>query len=203
MSVFCLLLSVCLSVTFVRTGCTFQLQISLTVIDSPKFKGYLNSASLPPINISLFPTILIRFPTFQCRVENKVLWISEVTQHFEKCFTDYDRGTRALQKVCGEIGLPHNLVVLFQVENWLLGKSENIEYLWHYATDCLHFFTMCLGNNGLLNKIYWHDLDIIHEDHSKGNISQFCFYLGYPWTNFNEISTAMMDHGQQQQESPA
>ena len=36
-------------------------------------------------------------------------------------------------------GLPHNLVFLFQVENGLHGKSENIEYLWHYATDILHF----------------------------------------------------------------
>ena len=39
--------------------------------------------------------------------------------------------------------LTHNLVFIFQVEHELHGKSENIEYLWHYATDFLHSFTMC------------------------------------------------------------
>ena len=41
-------------------------------------------------------------------------------------------------------------------------------------------------------KNYGDDLDIIDRGHCKGNISQFCLYLGYPWTNFNQISTTMM-----------
>ena len=39
-------------------------------------------------------------------------------------------------------------------------------------------------NNQLLNTIYWDDLDIIDQDHIKSNVSQFCLYLGFPWTNF-------------------
>ena len=35
-------------------------------------------------------------------------------------------------------------------------------------------------NNGLLNKNYWDDLDIIDQGHSKGKISQFFLYLDYP-----------------------
>ena len=55
--------------------------------------------------------------------------------------TNYDRGTLDLHthKFRGDRVLPHNLVFLFQVENVLYGKNENIEFLWHYATDCLHF----------------------------------------------------------------
>ena len=52
-------------------------------------------------------------------------------------------------------------------------KGGNIEYLWHYATDCLHFFTMCLRKYRLLNKNYWNDLDIIDQDHSKCNVHNF------------------------------
>ena len=39
----------------------------------------------------------------------------------------------------------HNLVFLFQKENWLHGRKLNIEYLWKYATDFFHSFTMCFG----------------------------------------------------------
>ena len=47
-------------------------------------------------------------------------------------------------------------------------------------------------NNGLLNKNYWDDLDTIDQCHSKGNRSQFCLYLGYPWTNLNIILNTML-----------
>ena len=47
-------------------------------------------------------------------------------------------------------------------------------------------------NNGLLNKRYWDDLDIIDEGHSWDNVSQFYLNLGYPWTNVNIILTTMM-----------
>ena len=33
------------------------------------------------------------FPLFQIEWKTKVLWISEITQHFQKCFTDNDSGT--------------------------------------------------------------------------------------------------------------
>ena len=57
-----------------------------------------------------------------------------------------------------------------------LAKSENIEYLWHHATDFLQSFANVLENTGLLNKNLCDDLDIIDEGHSKGNISQLCLY---------------------------
>ena len=88
----------------------------------------------------------------------------------------------------------HNFIFFFQVENGLFGKNENIEYLWRYAADLLHSFTVFFWeNNGLLNKNYWDHLDIIDQGHSKGNVSQFFSYLGYPWTNFNQISITMME----------
>ena len=74
--------------------------------------------------------------------KHKVLWISEITQHFQKYFIDYDRGSWALQKSARLLEVaPHNLVFLFQVDE-LHGKSENIEYFWH---NFLQSFTMCLG----------------------------------------------------------
>ena len=55
------------------------------------------------------------------------------------------------------------------------------------------FFRHVWKNNGLLlNNNYWDDLDIIDQGYSKGNVSQFCLYLGYPWTNFNTNSITMM-----------
>ena len=47
-------------------------------------------------------------------------------------------------------------------------------------------------NNGLLNKYYLDDLDSTVQGNSKGNVSQFCLNLGYPWIDFNKISTTMM-----------
>ena len=87
-------------------------------------------------------------------------------------------------------GLPHNQVFLFEVENWLHGKSETsnisgtVPPIFFILSPCV------LENNGLLNKNYWNELDII--DQGKGNVSQFCLYLGYHWTNLNKIRTTMM-----------
>ena len=69
------------------------------------------------------------------------------------------------KNVGGDREFLHNLVFIFPVENGLHEKSESIEYNW------------------LLNKNYWDDLDIIDRGHSKDDVSQFCLYLGYPWTN--------------------
>ena len=70
--------------------------------------------------------------------------VSEIPQHFQKCFTDYDRGTPALKKMCEAMGLLHSLVFLFRVENVLYEKRENIEYVWYYAIDFLQSVTICL-----------------------------------------------------------
>ena len=48
-------------------------------------------------------------------------------------------------------------------------------------------------NNGLLNITYWNDLDIIDQGQSKGNVSQFCIYLGYHWPFFKKILNTMME----------
>ena len=37
------------------------------------------------------------------------------------------------------------------------------------------------------------DLDIIDQGHSKGNVSQYCLYLGYHLTNFNKTPTTTME----------
>ena len=52
----------------------------------------------------------------------------------------------------GDRGLPQNFVFIFKVESGLHGKSENIGYLWRYATDFLHVSSTCWAiweNNGL------------------------------------------------------
>ena len=57
------------------------------------------------------------------------------------------------------------------------------------------FFTISISvleKNGLLNKNNWEDLDVIDQGHIRCNVSQFCLYLGYPWSNFNKIRTTMI-----------
>ena len=71
--------------------------------------------------------------------------------------------------------------------------SESIEYLWHYSTTFLILSPYVWERNGLLNQNYWDDFDIIDQGHSKDNFSQFFLYLGNLWTNFNKISTTMME----------
>ena len=90
--------------------------------------------------------------------------------------------------------MPHNLVFLFQMEYWFLWKRvRKIEYLWHYATEFLRFFSPCVWKNcELLKKNYRDYLNFIDQGHNKGNVPQFCLHLGYHWTNFNQISTTMM-----------
>ena len=96
---------------------------------------------------------------------------------------------RYTKNMGGESWFLHNLVFLFQVENRLHEKSEYMEYLWHYAIDFI-LSPYILENNGLLNNNkYWNELDIRDQGHSKGNVSHFCLYLGYPWINFNKITS--------------
>ena len=124
--------------------------------------------------------------------KQKVVWIFEITQHCLKSFADYDRCTRALQSMCDVI-VGCNTTQFFS-SKWKMGymeESENI-YLWRYATDFLHFYHILRKNNGLLNNNYLDDLVITDEGHSRGNVSQLFFYLGYPLTIFIKISTTIM-----------
>ena len=61
---------------------------------------------------------------------------------------------------------------------WKMGcmeEIENIEYRWQYATDFFFILYQCVcESNGLLNKNYWNDLDIIYQVRCKGYVSQFC-----------------------------
>ena len=45
-------------------------------------------------------------------------------------------------------------------------------------------------NNGLLNKYYWDDFDVVDQGHSDEglNVSQLLLCLGNTWTNCNKIS---------------
>ena len=69
------------------------------VIGSPKFQKVSDSASLLPMTIVIYKNV-VPFSIFLDIPENKNVQISEITstQHFQKCFTDYDRATWALQK---------------------------------------------------------------------------------------------------------
>ena len=92
----------------------------------------------------------------------------------------------------GNMGLPNNLGFLLQVE---ICCMENVKTSKISSTMQPTFFILSpyvWENNGLLNKNYWDDFDIIDQSHSKGNISQFCLYFGYSWTDFNTVSTTMM-----------
>ena len=93
----------------------------------------------------------------------------------------------------GDRKLPHNLVFLFQVKNGLHEQKVKISNISGNMQQIFFIFLPCVWkDNGLLNKIYWYDLDIIDQGHIKGNILQFCLYIGYPWINFNQTSTTMM-----------
>ena len=121
-----------------------------------------------------------------------MLSISDSIQHFQKCFTDYYRGARDLHKKCSMIsGFAAQLRLLFQVENGLHGKNENIKYLWHYAT-VFHHFSPCVWKSIRLLKMTEDDLDVIDRGHSKGNVSQFYLYLSNTCTNFSQIWTKMV-----------
>ena len=79
-------------------------------------------------------------------------------------FTDCDRRTHALRKkVRGDRRLLHILVFIFQVENGLHGKSENIEYLWLCSTSFFILSPSVLKYNRQLNENYWCELDL--KDH--------------------------------------
>ena len=132
--------------------------------------------------------ILLYFPPRRGRTENKVLWISEITQYFQKHFTDYDRGTWALQKICEAI--EGCCTTQSSFSRWTMGCIEKVKTSNISGTIQPIFLILSpwvWKNNGLLNNNHCDNLDIIDQGHSKGNVSQFCLYLGYAWTNFNKI----------------
>ena len=87
-------------------------------------------------------------------------------------------GTRLLHKNCEAIGVTAQRSLPFPGGKWVARKSENIDYIWHYASDLFIHSPYVWENYGILNRNYWNDLDIIHQGYSKGNISQFCLYIG-------------------------
>ena len=70
---------------------------------------------------------------------------SQIIQHFQKCFTDYDQRTWVQQNVQHDCGLLLNLVFSVGKINMLHGKSEQ---LLHYASNFLESLAMCSDNNG-------------------------------------------------------
>ena len=103
-----------------------------------------------------------------------MLWISEITQYFQKCFTDYETDTWALQKMWNAIGDFHTTwSSLFRWKMGCIKKGQNIKYHWHFATVFFFIFHHVFG------KIMGYSLkitDIIEQNHFKGNVSQFCIY---------------------------
>ena len=93
----------------------------------------------------------------------------------------------------GDKGFPHKLVFRFPSGKWVAWKKfKKIDYLCIVPPIFFILSRYVWENNGLLNKNYWDDLEVIDQGHGYGNISEFYLYLGYPWTNFNKISTTMM-----------
>ena len=107
-----------------KVGKCTNLQKNLTGVNrfSKNSKGINIRRHYGQWSSSLISNVLQRFPG---GVKKKVLCISELTQHFQKCFADYDSSTRVQQKMCKAIGLPRNLVFLFQVEMDCMGKYES------------------------------------------------------------------------------
>ena len=92
---------------------------------------------------------MLNFPPFPSRVEPKELRISEVIQHFKKCFTDYDTGTPALQKMCGATGVTAQLSLPFPGGKWVAWnklKIRNIFELGHRFSSFVHH--VFAGNDG-------------------------------------------------------
>ena len=142
--------------------------------------------------IVCFPQIY--FPVFKLDFwKQKELQISEIIQYFQKSFRNYDLRTRVLHRKCAMwLRLSHNLVLVFEVENSLNWKSENIEYVGVSASNLCNFSPCAWDNNWLSKKNYWKDLDSINQGRSKPNGPQFLLYLGCPWINFNNISTTVI-----------
>ena len=74
-------------------------QILLTTIGSQKFQRVSQFRMITAHNHRRCLQKSCCFPLFPGRVENKKCYGSEITQHFQKCFTDYDRCTWALPKM--------------------------------------------------------------------------------------------------------
>ena len=107
----------------------------MILIDSEKFQRVSEFGIITANNHRRFSKMSLRFRNFPDRMENKkALWISEIAQHFQKCFMDYDRGAQALQKkMCEAIwGLQQNvvnIVFLFQMKCVTQKNRENVENL--------------------------------------------------------------------------
>ena len=165
----------------------------MAVIGNQKIEGSEFGSIAANDLLLLFQKLCSIFRLFQVEWKQKsVIDLRDYSTFSTVFFTDYDRSTLALQK-CATLQRIAAPRFLFQVDNGLQGKQwkpSNIS-----GTIQPIFFILSpyvWKNNWLLNKNYWDDLDIIDQGHSKCNVWQFCLYLGYPWTNFNQISTTMM-----------
>ena len=64
------------------------------------------------------------------------------TQHIRLCFTDYDRRTLNLYKLCGVTGkvlkVPAQLSFRSSSDKWAALKEKTWNIFWHHSTDFLH-----------------------------------------------------------------
>ena len=154
-----------------------QRYISLTVIGNQKCGRGQNSAASSPMTIVIDSKNVLRFPHFPGRMKNKnfygslrLLNILKRALQIMIWILGLDRKFTKRQGFAAQLNLP------FPGGNGLHGKkvktsnfSGTIQLIFFILSPCV------CENNGLLNKNCWDDLDII--------------YLGYPWTNYNKIST--------------
>ena len=74
-------------------------------------------------------------------------WISAITQHFQKIFVDYDRGTRALQQnVRGDRTLPHKFpFYLLKCFTWKIENRWISPTQFNRFSSCFHqMIALCL-----------------------------------------------------------
>ena len=112
-----------------------------------------------------FPKFCFISTFFKHNIIRKWLRNSAIIPHFQKCFTDYGMGLQTVLKKCAlRPWVSANLVFVFEVENGLDGRCENIVYRWSY--DFLKIFAMCLRN---FWAVKWELLILTYRLRSKSN----------------------------------
>ena len=77
-------------------------------------------------------------------------------------------------------GVAAQLSLHFPGGKWVVWKNVKTLNISGTMPQIFFILSPCVWENEILNKNYWDDLDIIDQGHSKGNVSHFCLYLGYP-----------------------
>ena len=133
--------------------------------------GGQNSASYSQCPSPLILKILLGFPPSPGRMENKKYYRSlRLLNIFKSVLQIMILVLGLYKKLTDATGFPHNLVLLFQVENVLHGKKRKHRIflvLYNWFSSFLHHV---FGKKVFINKNYLDDLDVIDQGHNKDNV---------------------------------